>query len=242
MTRYYPAYLDLTGRRCVVIGAGAVAERKVLQLLASGADVTLVSPTATPELERLANERNLRWVRRAYAPGDLAGAMLAIAATDDESVNRLVHEEAEREKTLLNVVDVTPLCGFIAPSVVERGPVTVAISTAGTSPALARKLRELMSGAQDPRHAVADHAVTDHPLTDHPVTETEEPFCRCMEWADAAEVLSEVRSELQARNAAVPPEAWQAAMDDRLLELVEQGNDKEARERLLDTLLSAAKS
>ena len=108
MTRYYPAYLDLTGRRCVVIGAGEVAERKVTQLLASEADVTLVSATATAELERLANERKLRWIKRDYAKGDLAGAMLAIAGTDDEEVNRQVHAEAEREKTLLNVVDVPP--------------------------------------------------------------------------------------------------------------------------------------
>ena len=84
MTRYYPAYLDLTGRRCVVIGAGAVAERKVRQLLASEADVTLVSPDATGELEQMAAEGAVRWVRRGYAPGDLAGMMLAIAATDDE--------------------------------------------------------------------------------------------------------------------------------------------------------------
>ena len=214
MTRYYPAYLDLTERRCVVIGAGVIAERKATQLLASGADVTLVSPTATDELERLADQRKLRWIKRDYARGDLAGAMLAIAATDDEDVNRQVHAEAQREKTLLNVVDVTPLCGFIAPSIIERGPVTVAISTAGTSPALARKLRELMDGGS----------------------------CGCLEWADAAGVLAEVRAELRARKATVPPEAWQQAMDDELLEMVENGQEAEAKARLLDTLLAAAKS
>ncbi|MEE8517520.1 MAG: bifunctional precorrin-2 dehydrogenase/sirohydrochlorin ferrochelatase [Dehalococcoidia bacterium] len=214
MTRYYPAYLDLTERRCVVIGAGVIAERKATQLLASGADVTLVSATATDELERLADQRKLRWIKRDYAKGDLAGAMLAIAATDDEDVNRQVHAEAQREKTLLNVVDVTPLCGFIAPSIIERGPVTVAISTAGTSPALARKLRELMDGGS----------------------------CGCLEWADAAGVLAEVRAELRARKATVPPEAWQQAMDDELLEMVENGQEAEAKARLLDTLLAAAKS
>ncbi len=214
MTRYYPAYLDLTERRCVVIGAGVIAERKATQLLASGADVTLVSPTATDELERLADQRKLRWIKRDYARGDLAGAMLAIAATDDEDVNRQVHAEAQREKTLLNVVDVTPLCGFIAPSIIERGPVTVAISTAGTSPALARKLRELMDGGS----------------------------CGCLEWADAAGVLAEVRAELRARKATVPPEAWQQAMDDELLDMVENGQEAEAKARLLDTLLAAAKS
>ena len=223
MTRYYPAYLNLTGRRCVVIGAGDVAERKVLQLLASDADVTLVSPAATDELERMAGAGDLRWIRRSYAPGDLAGAALAIAATDDEAVNRRVYAEAEREKTLLNVVDVTPLCGFIAPSIVERGPVTVAISTGGTTPALARKLRELMAGEQEPEHA------------------GDGPYCRCLGWADAAGVLAEVRAELRNRNAAAAPEAWQAAMDETLLELIEAGRAEDAKARLLDSLLAAPK-
>ena len=223
MSRYYPAYLDLTGRRCVVIGAGLVAERKVAQLLASGADVTLVSPSATPELEAMAARKRVRWIRRGYAKGDLAGALLAIAATDDESVNRAVHAEAEREKTLLNVVDVTPLCGFIAPSVVERGPVTVAISTAGASPALARKMRELMNGDQDPAHCDEQAA-----------------YCRCLQWADAADVLTAVRAEVRKRGAMIPPEAWQAAMDDSLLSLVRAGREKEAKETLLDALLAAA--
>lgn len=224
MSRYYPAYLDLRGRRCVVIGAGVVAERKVQQLLASGADVMLVSPSATPELERMASQKQLRWVQRNYVKGDLAGAWIAIAATDNETVNRAVHEEAEREKTLLNVVDVTPLCGFIAPSIVERGPVTVAISTAGTSPALARKLRELMNGDQDPPHCDADAS-----------------YCRCLQWADAADILGAVRTEVRSRGANVPPEAWQAAMDDELLALVRQGKETEAKAKLLDALLAAAR-
>ena len=213
MSRYYPAYLDLAGRRCVVIGAGEIAERKVTQLLASGADVMLVSPSATPELERLAEQKEVRWIRRAYVQGDLAGAVLAVAATDDEAVNRAVHAEAEREKTLLNVVDVPSLCGFIAPSVVERGPVTVAISTAGRSPALARKLRELMGSEQD---------------------------CRCLAWASAIEVLSEVRAELRGRKTPATPEAWQDAMDDELLELVEAGRAEAAKARLLDALAPGA--
>ena len=131
MTRYYPAYLDLTGKRCIVIGAGLVAERKVFQLVASDANVTLVSPTITNELQRLVGEDKVRWIKRTYVRGDLAGSVLAIAATSDEEVNRQVHAEAEREKTLLNVVDVTSLCDFIALSIVERGAVTVAISTGG---------------------------------------------------------------------------------------------------------------
>ena len=224
MTRYYPVYLNLTGKRCVVIGAGVVAERKVMHLLASDADVTLISPTATDEIEKLTAEGKVRWHQRAYQKGDLAGATLAIAATDDEPVNRQVHTEAERENTLLNVVDVTPLCGFIAPSVVERGPVTVAISTSGSSPALARKLRELMNGDQNPEHNETHN----------------DAYCRCLEWADAAGVLGEARAGVRAQGISAPPEAWQAAMTADLLELVEAGKTDEAKDRLLDALLAAA--
>ena len=224
MTRYYPAFLDLTGRRCVVIGAGEIAERKVTQLVASEADVMLVSPTATPTIEGLAAKGQVRWLQRAYAPGDLAGATLAIAATDDENVNRKVHAEAQREKTLLNVVDVTPLCDFIAPSIIERGPVTVAISTSGTSPALARKLRELMNGDQHPQHA--DHE--------------DGAYCRCLGWADAAGVLGDVRKELRSRGAIASRHAWQAGLTEDLLKLVETGKTDEAKERLLNHLLAAA--
>jgi len=225
VTRYYPAYLDLTGKRCVVIGAGVIAERKVLQLLASAADVTLVSPTATDDLQRLVGEEKVRWIRRTYVRGDLAGAMLAIAATDDEDVNQQVHAEAECEKTLLNVVDVTPLCGFIAPSVVERGPVTVAISTSGTSPALARKLRELINGDQNPNHNETRNGA----------------YCRCIEWTDTADVLGEVRSELKTRHISAPAEAWQSAMNGDLLDLIEAGNMEEAKARLLSSLLAEAR-
>ena len=215
MAEYYPAYLNIRGRRAVVIGGGDVAERKTAQLLDSGAVVTLVSPDATPELERLSAEGLVRWVRRAYAQGDLAGAWLAIAATDDPSTQQSIHAEAEREKTLLNVVDVADMCGFIAPSIVQRGPVTVAVSTSGASPALARKMREMMSGAHRPG---------------------EDAPCACVAWADAGGVLAEVRAELKAEGRSAPPEAWQAAMDDHLLELARSGKSVEAKRRLLAAL------
>ena len=224
MTDYYPAYLNITGRRAVVIGGGEVAERKTVQLLASGAEVTLVSPNATPELERLGSVGRVRWIRRVYAPGDLAGAWLAIAATDDPAVQRSVHAEAERERTLLNVVDVAELCGFIAPSVVQRGPVTIAVSTGGASPALARKIRELMGGTQNPPHY--DH----------------DTFCRCIEWADAADALADVRAELKAGGGGATPEAWQEAMDEQLLDLVRAGKGGEAKRRLRAALLPKEES
>jgi precorrin-2 dehydrogenase/sirohydrochlorin ferrochelatase len=226
MTHYYPAYLDLTGRRCVVIGAGEIAERKVEQLLASEADVMFVSPTATPAIESLAAKGQVRWLKREYAPGDLAGATLSIAATDSEDVNRQVHAEAKREKTLLNVVDVTPLCDFIAPSIIERGPVTVAISTSGTSPALARKLRELMNGDQHP----------------DPLAHGDGTYCRCMGWANAAGVLGDVRKDLRSRGAIASPDVWQAGLTEELLELVETGKTDEAKDRLLKHLLAAGET
>lgn len=222
MGRYYPVYLDLQEQRCAVIGAGGVAERKVSQLLAAGASVTVVSPQATKTLQQWANEGRLDWLRRRYEPGDLAGVFLAIAATDDEMVNRQVREEATKEKVLLNVVDVPALCTFIAPAVVERGPVSVAISTSGASPALARRLRELMEGSR--------------PID---CAEAGETTCRCLAWADAADVLSTVRQELKTRKRTASPEAWQEAMDATVLQMVESGRTGEARERLLASLLQA---
>lgn len=214
MARYYPAFLNVAGLRAVVVGGGAVAERKAAQLLASGADVTLVSPDATPELERLAGEGRVRLIRRAYAPGDLAGAWIAVAATDDPETQRNIRAESLREKTLLNVADEPDLCGFIAPSIVERGPVAVAISTGGESPALARRLRELMGGERDQQGS------------------GDEPFCRCLQWADAGEDLAAVRAELRAEGKSAPPEAWQEAMDEEFLRLALEGKSDEARRKL----------
>ena len=219
MARYYPAFLNVAGLRAVVVGGGAVAERKATQLLASGADVTLVSPDATPELERLAVEGRIRLIRRAYATGDLAGAWIAVAATDDPETQRRVRAESLREKTLLNVADAPDLCGFIAPSVVERGPVAVAISTGGESPALARKLRELMGGERDAHGSGG------------------EPFCKCLQWADAGDDLAAVRAELRAEGKSAPPEAWQEAMDEELLRLALDGKSDEARRKLRAALL-----
>ena len=223
MGRYYPVYLDLAGRRCIVIGGGEVAERKVEQLLAAGGSVTVVSPKATEALAQWAADGRLTWARRAYRPGDLSKAFLAIAATDDERVNRRVQEEASAERVLLNVVDVPALCTFIAPAVVERGPVTVAISTSGSSPALARRLRELMEGSRP---------------VDCP--ELGETTCRCLAWADAGELLAEVRGELLAKHRNASPEAWQQAMDGELLRLVQSDRTREAKERLLAALLEPA--
>jgi precorrin-2 dehydrogenase / sirohydrochlorin ferrochelatase len=141
-TPFYIACLKLSGRRGVVVGGGEIGLEKVEGLLACDADVTLIAPDAVPELERLAAEGSIRWERRAYAgPGDLQGAFLVIASTDDTDVNIAVYEDAERRAMLVNVVDVPPLCNFILPAIVRTGPLAIAISTAGASPALAKRMK-----------------------------------------------------------------------------------------------------
>src|SRR5213082_44955 len=140
-TPFYIACLRLDGRRCLVVGGGEVGLEKVEGLLACGADVTLVAPDAVPELEELAREGSIRWERRAYEPADLEGAFLAIASTDDTDVNIRVYEDAEARAMLVNVVDVPPLCNFILPAIVRTGPLAIAISTAGASPALAKRMK-----------------------------------------------------------------------------------------------------
>src|SRR5919109_369798 len=140
-TPFYIACLRLTGRRCVVVGGGDVGLEKVEGLLACDARVVLVAPTAVPELEELAAEGSIEWLRREYRSGDLEGTFVAIAATDDTDVNIRVFEDAERRAMLVNVVDVPPLCSFILPAIVRTGPLAIAISTAGASPAPAKRIK-----------------------------------------------------------------------------------------------------
>jgi precorrin-2 dehydrogenase/sirohydrochlorin ferrochelatase len=141
-TPFYIACLKLTGRRCVVIGGGEVGLEKVEGMLACDGDVTLIAPAAEPALQEYAREGSIRWERRAYAgAADLEGAFMAIAATDDTDVNIAVFDDAERRAMLVNVVDVPPLCNFILPAIVRMSPLAIAISTAGASPALAKRMK-----------------------------------------------------------------------------------------------------
>jgi precorrin-2 dehydrogenase/sirohydrochlorin ferrochelatase len=140
-TPFYIACLRLKGRRCLVVGGGDVGLEKVEGLLACDADVTLVAPEAHPALVELALEGSIRWLRRDYESPDLEGCLIAIAATDDTDVNIGVFEDAEQRAMLVNVVDVPPLCNFILPAIVRTGPLAVAISTAGASPALAKRMK-----------------------------------------------------------------------------------------------------
>jgi siroheme synthase-like protein len=141
-TPFYIACLKLSGRRCLVIGGGEVGLEKVEGLLACDADVTLIAPAAEVALEEYAREGSIRWERRDYAGAeDLEGAFMAIAATDDTDVNIAVYDDAERRAMLVNVVDVPPLCNFILPAIVRMSPLAIAISTAGASPALAKRMK-----------------------------------------------------------------------------------------------------
>jgi precorrin-2 dehydrogenase / sirohydrochlorin ferrochelatase len=146
-TPFYIACLRLSGRRCVVVGGGEVGLEKVEGLLACDADVTLVAPRAEPALTRYAREGSITWQRREYRTEDLDGAFVVIASTDDTEVNIAVFEDAERRAMLVNVVDVPPLCNFILPAIVRNGPVSIAISTAGASPALAKRMRDEIAEA-----------------------------------------------------------------------------------------------
>jgi precorrin-2 dehydrogenase / sirohydrochlorin ferrochelatase len=144
-TPFYIACLKLRGRKCLVVGAGDIGLEKVEGLLACDGDVTLVAPEAGPELTQLALEGSIRWEQRAYVPGDLEGTFMVIACTDDTDINIGIYEDAERRAMLVNVVDVPPLCNFILPAIVRTGPLAIAISTAGASPALAKRMKAEVS-------------------------------------------------------------------------------------------------
>jgi siroheme synthase-like protein len=141
-TPFYIACLKLSGRRCLVVGGGEIGLEKVDGLLACDADVTVIAPDAVAELAAYASEGSITWEQRDYAgPVDLEATFLVIAATDDTEVNIAVYEDAQRRAMLVNVVDVPPLCNFILPAIVRSGPLAIAISTAGASPALAKRMK-----------------------------------------------------------------------------------------------------
>ena len=205
MTTYYPVYLNLRGRRCVILGGGAVAEGKISRLLDSGAEICVVSPDATAGIRQFEADGAVRWEQRRYRPGDLEGAFIAIAATNVREVNRRIFEEAEERGVMLNAVDDPPNCSFIAPSIVQRGPVTLAISTGGVSPALARKLRESLQHSAE------------------------------LAWADLSGVMAVARSHLREAGllSTIDPQRWQCCITPQLLAMAQDGRQSEATEKLL---------
>lgn len=152
--KYFPVNLDVVGRKCLVIGGGKVAARKVLSLLECGAEVLVISPELTAKLHELHQAGKIVWLPRQYLKGDLKGSFLVIAATDDAVVQEDVFLEADKKGQLINVADVPKRCNFILPATVRRNDLTIAISTAGKSPALASKLRQKLEGIIGPEYGV----------------------------------------------------------------------------------------
>lgn len=204
---YYPVFLNIGGRKCVVVGGGRVAWRKVQALVEHGASVEVVSPDLCAELGRLAERGMIQVQHRDYARGDLADAVIAVAATGDGDTNERVAEEARGRGVLVNVVDEPGRSDFIVPSCLRRGDVCIAVSTGGRSPALARRIRARL----------------------------EEDFAA--EYASLALLVAEVRSELKRRGIAVSGDEWQQALDvDRLIGMLQAGRGGEARAALLSSL------
>jgi precorrin-2 dehydrogenase/sirohydrochlorin ferrochelatase len=146
----FPIFLKLTARPCVVIGAGNIAESKIESLLRAEASVTVIAPEALPRVREWAESGELIWHQREYVQGDLAGAFLVVAGTATAEVNRAVYTEANMANILCNAVDDPPYCDYYFPSVVRRGELQIAISTAGESPALAQRLRKEINAALPP--------------------------------------------------------------------------------------------
>lgn len=206
MPRYYPAFLNLNGQPCLVVGGGAVAERKVKTLLDSGAHVTVISPQITPRLKRRVEKGQIKHLNRPYQQGDHQGMYLLIAATDDTKLNRTVGIEARKDGVLVNVVDDPTYCDFIAPSIVQQGNITFAISTGGGSPALSRWLRTRLQAQYT------------------------------SEYGKLAALLAQVRLQLRKEGRRISATRWQKSIDQELISLLKMGRKKEARERLMASL------
>lgn len=140
--QYFPIFLDTTELDCLVVGAGEVATRKVELLLKTAAQITVVAPWVCDSMQRYANENKISLICRAYSPDDLTAKQLVFVATDDSDLNAQIHAQAKAQKVLVNVVDNIPLCQFITPSIVDRSPIVIAISSGGVAPVLLRYLRQ----------------------------------------------------------------------------------------------------
>jgi precorrin-2 dehydrogenase/sirohydrochlorin ferrochelatase len=204
---YYPMFLNLQGKHCVVIGAGEVALRKIRMLLDCGAEVTVISPTVRAKVSQLAKTGSLEFHRRPYRKEDLKKATVVISATNSRKINQAVEEEARRRGILINVVDDPGRSNFIVPSFFRRGGLTIAISTSGMSPALAKKIRVKLE---------ADFGG---------------------EYISLLTLVEQIRSQLRKKKVRVGGEAWQKALDlDRLVDLIREGGTEKAKSILLRKL------
>lgn len=151
---YYPVFLNLKGKECVVFGGGEIALRKVEALIPCEARVCVFSPEVHPDLEKLSQEGKIILEKKKYEPDDLVGAHLVICATNDRDVNAAIFREAEDRGLWVNVVDDPQLCNFIAPSILRRGKLVIAVSTEGTSPAMAKKIRQELEDYFGPEYGI----------------------------------------------------------------------------------------
>ncbi|MFC1910186.1 bifunctional precorrin-2 dehydrogenase/sirohydrochlorin ferrochelatase [Chloroflexota bacterium] len=207
-TTFYPLFLIVKGKRCVVVGGGEVALRKARVLLKHGADVEVVSPELRPEMLKMASAGMIKASKREFQPADLENAVIVIAATDKLAVNKRVAVEAQRRRVLVNVVDNPKLCDFIVPSIIYRGDLTIAISTGGKSPALSRAIREKLE------KLLAE------------------------EYDLLTTLIAEVRSEMKIKGRTADKDKWQMALNlDDLIKLLKDGQRKEAKASLLKRLM-----
>jgi len=219
MSKYFPVYLNLDDRRVVVIGGGELGESKSLALINCGAKLVVIAKDVSEAVRKLSVSKEMTWVCRDYEYGDLEGAFIAIVTdTRDTELIAKISDEAMERNVPLNVVDVTDLCTWIAPAVIKKGEVSIAISTGGTSPALARRIREQIS---DMSPVKSRHNV--------------------LALADLAPVLADVRNELRVKSVRVPADHWQVCITDELIDLVMEDKINQAKKSLLDSLLDVTR-
>jgi precorrin-2 dehydrogenase/sirohydrochlorin ferrochelatase len=205
--RYYPVFLDIAGKPVVVIGGGLIARQKMEGLMKAGAAITVISPQLNDDMSLLASEGRFRHEKRDYQPGDLEGYTIAFVATDDRAINATVAAEGKERGVMVNAVDDTPNCDFVMPAIVTRGELILAVSTSGTSPAMARKMREELE----------EFLTEDYVLM--------------------LELAAEVRAELREQDVLVTPDIWNEALDNELRKMLREGRREEAKERLTRSLL-----
>jgi siroheme synthase-like protein len=215
--RYYPIFVDIAEKPVVVIGGGTIALQKMAGLLDAGAQVTVVSPELNDEMQALKDDGKFMHIKREYEPGDIEGYELAFVATDDRKDNERAWQEGRERHVWVNAVDDVPNCDFIMPAIVRKGEIIVALSTSGTSPAMARKLRE----------------------------DIEEFFTE--EDAELLDLAAEVRRELREKEIITLPDCprcarngndiWNAALDGIVKKMIKDGDRAGAKERILNLLL-----
>lgn len=202
----YPANFIVAGRRCVVVGAGRIAARKIQGLLDADADVLVVAPEAVDAVRDAASEGRLRWEARAFVPTDLDDAWLAITATADAAVNQAVFDAGEQRRVWTNSADDPANCSFTLMSIVRRGDLVVTVGTNGRSPALATYLKNHVATEMGP------------------------------EYETLLEILSEAREAIRSDGRSSEDADWRRAFDSGILDLVKSGNEAQARELLRSCL------